>query len=259
MKVISFNANGIRAATRKGFWDWFNEQDADFLCIQETKAQFWQLESDSIYFPLGYHHGFCDAKKKGYSGVAIYAKQKPQRIIHGLGIDWADDEGRYIQFDYDRLSIASLYLPSGSSGDARQAYKMDFLEKYRMILAEQIKQGRDMIICGDINIVHKEIDIKNWRQNQQTSGVLPEERAWLDHIFYELGWVDGFRQINQQPSQYTWWSNRGQARANNVGWRIDYQIISPGIKECVIGENIYKDHWFSDHAPLTLVYDYTLT
>ena len=254
MKVITFNANGIRAATRKGFFDWFKQQDADFLCIQETKAQFEQLKGDSIYFPEGYHYAYTDATKKGYSGVAIYAKRKPIRIIHTLGIDWADDEGRYIQFDHDDLSIASIYIPSGSSGDERQAYKMDFLEKYKTILSEQFHNNKRFIICGDVNIVHKEIDIKNWKQNQKTSGVLPEERAWLDHIFEDIGWVDAFRVINQKPEQYTWWSNRGQARAKNVGWRIDYQWVTPPLKEKIIADTIYTDAWFSDHAPLSITY-----
>ncbi|WP_395946334.1 exodeoxyribonuclease III [Caedibacter taeniospiralis] len=254
MKVISFNANGIRSATRKGFFEWFAKQDADFLCLQETKAQFEQLKDDSVYFPPGYHCAYTDAQKKGYSGVAIYAKQRPQNIIHTLGIDWADNEGRYIQFDYDDFSIASIYIPSGSSGDERQSYKMDFLDKYTSTLARQMQSKKPFIICGDINIVHKEIDIKNWKQNQQTSGVLPEERAWLDHIFDDIGWVDAFRIVNQKPEQYTWWSNRGQARAKNIGWRIDYQLISPAFKDRVITESIYTNEWFSDHAPLSITY-----
>ncbi len=259
MKVITFNANGIRSAAKKGFYDWFNTQNADFLCIQETKAQFEQIESDAIFFPKGYHFCFCDATKKGYSGVAIYAKIKPKKIIKELGIDWADAEGRYIQFDYDKFSIASIYIPSGSSGDERQKYKMNFLDKYRLILANQIQQQKDFIICGDINIVHKEIDIKNWKQNQKTSGVLPEERTWLDHIFYKLKWVDAFREINDQPLHYTWWSNRGQARAKNIGWRIDYQIVSPKLKKVLLAESIFKDHCFSDHAPLSITYNYKIT
>lgn len=259
IKVTSFNANGIRAATRKGFWDWFKTQDIDFLCIQETKAQFHQLEGDSQYFPEGYHYDFKDAVKKGYSGTAIYAKKKPLKVVKELGLDWADNEGRYIQFDYEKFSIASLYLPSGSSGDARQEYKMQFLEKYKEILKEQVKSSRDFIVCGDFNIVHKEIDIKNWKSNYgKTSGVLPEEQAWLDHIFDDLGWVDTFRVINHEPLQYTWWSNRGQARANNVGWRIDYHISTPALKDKVVPESdyVYKENWFSDHAPLTISYDY---
>ena len=258
MKVITFNANGIRSAAKKGFYNWFNSQNADFLCLQETKVQFEQIASDASFFPANYHSCFCDAQKKGYSGVAIYAKTKPRKIIKELGIDWADAEGRYVQFDYDKFSIASIYIPSGSSGNERQKYKIDFLEKYKLILAKQIQQQRDFIICGDVNIVHKEIDIKNWKQNQKTSGVLPEERAWLDHIFYDLEWIDAFREINSQPLQYTWWSNRGQARAKNVGWRIDYQITSPTLQNTVLAENIYKDAWFSDHAPLAITYNYQI-
>ena len=179
-------------------------------------------------------------------------------LIQGIGIDSIDNEGRYIQFDYRDLSVASLYVPSGTSGNIRQAYKMNFLDEYCTILENQIKQGRDIIICGDINIVHKKIDIKNWFQNQKTSGVLPEERAWLDYIFYKIGWVDGFRQTNQKPLQYTWWSSRGRSRANNVGWRIDYQIISPSMKKYLVASEIYKNRWFSDHAPLILIYNYLI-
>lgn len=259
IKVTTFNANGIRAAARKGFWEWFDKKDVDFLCIQETKAQFHQLENDSTFFPEGYFYDYKDAEKKGYSGVAIYAKKKPIRVIKEIGLDWADAEGRYIQFDYDKFSIASLYLPSGSSGDVRQEFKMQFLEKYKDILKEQAAQGRDFIVCGDFNIVHKEIDIKNWKSNYgKTSGVLPEEQAWLDHIFDDIGWVDAFRVINHEPNNYTWWSNRGQARAKNVGWRIDYHITTSGLKDKVVkgSECIYTENWFSDHAPLTMSYKY---
>jgi len=259
IKVMTFNANGIRAATRKGFWDWFASQEIDFLCIQETKAQFYQLEKDAIYFPQGYHYYYKDAIKKGYSGVAIYAKKKPLNIKTNLDIDFADNEGRYIQCDYKNFSIASIYFPSGSSGEERHNFKMRFLEEYQEVLKDQINQNRDFIICGDVNIVHREIDIKNWKPNyKKTSGVLPKERAWLDYIFNELGWVDSFRVINQESNNYTWWSNRGQARANNVGWRIDYQIISKKLKNKVVpnSDSIYREKWYSDHAPLTIAYDY---
>lgn len=257
MRVITFNANGIRAAARKGFFEWFEKQDADFLCIQETKAQYDQL-SDPIYHPEGYHHYFFDAEKKGYSGVAIYSKKKPKKIITGLDIHWADTEGRYIQLDFEAFSIASIYLPSGSSGDERQAVKMAFLKQYEKILESQIKAHQHMIICGDINIVHKEIDIKNFKSNQKTSGCLPEERQWLDYVFDDIGWVDAFRVINHNKDQYTWWSNRGRARENNVGWRIDYQWISPSLKSTILNADVYKTQWFSDHAPLTIDYDLIL-
>ena len=261
IKVTSFNANGIRAAQRKGFFDWFVNQDIDFLCIQETKAQYNQIENRSEFFPVGYYYDFVDAQKKGYSGVAIYARYKPKNIIKKIGINWADNEGRYIQFDYDKFSIASLYLPSGSSGEVRQQYKMDFLEKFAPILKNKADRNIPMIICGDFNIVHKEIDIRNWKNNyKKTSGVLPEEQLWLDHVFDEIGWCDTFRVVNKEPNYYTWWSNRGQARANNVGWRIDYQISTSDLRDKVIknSDSIYRDNWYSDHAPLTLSYDYDI-
>ena len=258
MKVITFNANGIRSAAKKGFYKWFINQDADFLCLQETKVQFKQIQHNSDFFPKNYYFCFCDAKRKGYSGVAIYARQSPKKIIRELGISRADAEGRYIQFNYDRFSIASIYIPSGSSNRERQKYKMEFLEKYKVILSDQIKQRRDFIICGDINIIHKEIDIKNWKQNQQSPGVLPKERAWLDYIFYDLEWIDAFREIDGRSLQYTWWSNRGQARARNIGWRIDYQIASPTFKKAISAGNIYKGDRFSDHAPLSITYNYKL-
>lgn len=254
MKVISFNANGIRSAARKGFFDWFKYQDPDFLCIQETRVNCKQIASNRLFFPKGYHYSYTNSNKLGYSGVAIYSKRKPNNIIHKLGIDWADEEGRYIQFDYNNLSIASIYFPSGSSSELRQLRKMDFLDKYKTILKQQISQNKPFIICGDFNIIHKEIDIKNWKSNQKNSGVLPEERAWLDYIFNNIGWIDAFRVINKYPENYTWWSNRGKARERNVGWRIDYQCISPNLKHKVSTEEIYTDEKFSDHAPLIITY-----
>ncbi|MDF1760953.1 MAG: exodeoxyribonuclease III [Coxiellaceae bacterium] len=254
MKVISANVNGIRAAGRKGFFDWLDNQKADFVCLQETKAQMQHL-LDDLYRPQGYHCYFHDAEKKGYSGVGIYCRNEPDRVTYGLGWDAVDTEGRYVQVDYKGLSVVSIYLPSGSSGDIRQDVKYDFMDRYLDVLKKQRRQKREFIICGDWNIVHKEIDIKNWKSNQKNSGCLPEEREWLDEVFDKVGFVDAFRQVNQQPHQYTWWSNRGQARANNVGWRIDYQVISPGLKDRVKTAEVYKDSWFSDHAPLIMTYD----
>ena len=254
MRVISFNMNGIRSAAKKGFFDWLTEQNADVICLQEIKAQEEQL-SDSIFMPEGYHRYIFAAQKKGYSGVAIYTKQQPDNVLYGLGWELADYEGRFIQVDFPKLSIASLYLPSGSSGEERQEQKFIFLDKFTKDLQLFKKHDREFIICGDFNIVHKEIDIKNWQSNQKNSGCLPEERAWLDKLFGELAWVDAFRQLNQDPYQYTWWSNRANARANNVGWRIDYQVISPGLTDKLLNTSIYKDTWFSDHAPLIVDYD----
>ncbi|MEI6269932.1 MAG: exodeoxyribonuclease III [Methylococcaceae bacterium] len=254
MRVITLNANGIRAAERKGFFTWMQQQDADVICLQETKAQIHQLNSDP-FCPKEYHCFYHDAEKKGYSGVAIFCKKQPDKIISGIGWSDADAEGRFIEVQLGNLSIISLYLPSGSSGEARQAFKFSFMERFMPYLQACTQNDRDYIICGDWNIAHKEIDLKNWRGNRKNSGFLPEERAWLDQLFERGDWLDAFRIINPEAEQYTWWSNRGQAWAKNVGWRIDYQIISAALKDKVIATSIYKDERFSDHAPLIMDYD----
>lgn len=254
MKVISFNANGIRAAAKKGFYEWLAEQNADFVCIQETKAQTHQLIDNELFFPNDFHCEYYDAEKKGYSGVAIYAKHQPQQIIKGLGFNDCDNEGRYIQFDYPDYSVVSIYLPSGTSGDERQQVKYAFLDKFAEHLQNLNVKQKDFIICGDYNIAHKQIDIKNWRSNQKNSGFLPEERAWMDKLFGPMGFCDAFRVVNQEPDQYTWWSNRANAWANNVGWRIDYQVITPGLVEKVDTVEVYRETKFSDHAPLIITY-----
>lgn len=252
-RVITLNLNGIRSAAKKGFFEWLALQNADVICLQETKAQEHQL--GEIIHPQGYEAYFFDAHKKGYSGVAIYTRHKPKNVITGLGWSHADTEGRYLQIDFDHLSIASLYMPSGTSGEERQNVKYDFLAQYEKILQQNLVCGREFIICGDWNIAHKEIDLKNWRGNKKNSGFLPEERAWLDKIFNEFNFIDAFRVVNQEPDQYTWWSNRGQAWAKNVGWRIDYQIITPGLKDKIKRVEIYKEQRFSDHAPLIMDYE----
>ncbi len=257
MRVISLNINGIRAGARKGFFEWLATQDADIVCLQETKAQEHQL-SDGIFRPEGYHAYYFDARKPGYSGVAIFTRPKPRRVIRGLGWPDMDAEGRYIQADFKGLSIASLYLPSGSSSEQRQAVKFDFLERLAPVLKSFRRKRREFILCGDWNIAHKKIDIKNWRGNQKNSGFLPEERAWMDELFGSLGYVDAFRVLNPAPDQYTWWSNRGQAWAKNVGWRIDYQVITPGLRDKVRAVSIYKKQRFSDHAPLIVEFDVTI-
>ena len=259
MKIITANVNGIRSAAKKGFFDWLAKQDADVVCLQEIKAQNHQLE-DECFHPKGYHTYYFEAQKKGYSGVGLICKQKPDNVILGLGEGWddMDAEGRYIQADFGKLSVASLYLPSGSSGDERQQIKFSFMERFYDRLKAMRRKRRDYILCGDWNIVHKEIDIKNWKRNQKNSGCLPEERAWLDELFDTLGYVDAFRIVNHEPHQYTWWSNRGQAWANNVGWRIDYHVVSQKLKARVKSTSIYKTERFSDHAPLTIEYDLSL-
>lgn len=257
MRVISANVNGIRAAERKGFYDWMKKQRADVICIQETKAQEHQLD-ESIYYPKGYHCYYFDAEKKGYSGVAIYSKKEPNNISTGLGWDHVDQEGRWIEAEFDGVSIASLYLPSGSSSDERHQNKLKFMDSFYKDMQAMRRKRREFIICGDWNTVHKEIDIKNFKSNRKNSGCTDEERAWMDRVLNEGGWVDAFRVVDQRPEQYTWWSNRGNARANNVGWRIDYQLITPGLKETVKKASVYTETWFSDHAPLTIDYDYEL-
>ena len=257
MRVISINVNGIRAAHRKNFFIWLQKQDADIVCVQETKAQVKQL-TEEIIKPKGYYSYFNDALKKGYSGVAIYSRIEPDKIIDKIGWREADDEGRYLQANFGKLSIVSLYLPSGSSSEERQIIKFDFLDRFISILKKMRRQKREYIICGDWNIAHKKIDIKNWKGNQKNSGFLPEERSWMDNLFNKLGMVDSFRVVNQEAEQYTWWSNRGQSWAKNVGWRIDYQIVTPGLKDKIKTVSIYKDERFSDHAPLIIDYDLKL-
>ncbi len=257
MQIITLNLNGVRAAARKGVFEWLSTQPADIVCVQELKAQIPDLV-DEIRSPDGFHGYFHCAEKKGYSGVGIYSRQKPDQVIEGIGIAEIDHEGRYIRADYGKLSIVSLYLPSGSSGDHRQSSKEFFLKKFYPLLEEMVTSNREFLICGDWNIAHNEIDLKNWRANQKNSGFLPEERAWLTDIFDKVGFVDVFRRINPEPHQYTWWSNRGQAWANNVGWRIDYHIATPGIASKATTTSIYKEQRFSDHSPLIIEYDYNL-
>ncbi|MEZ5453191.1 MAG: exodeoxyribonuclease III [Thiothrix sp.] len=259
MRIISANTNGIRSAAKKGFFEWVKQQDADVVCIQETKAQVHQLEEDrETFFPAGYHCYYHDAEKKGYSGVALYCRSEPDAVITGMGNPEFDVEGRYIEARFGNLSVVSLYLPSGSSSEERQQAKYRCMEFFLPIMQEMKASGRDYIICGDWNIAHKNIDLKNWKSNQKNSGFLPEERAWLDKLFDEVEFVDGFREVNQEADQYTWWSNRGQAWAKNVGWRIDYHILTPSMRGKAKAAWIYKDERFSDHAPLILDYDYVM-
>jgi exodeoxyribonuclease-3 len=257
MRIITINVNGIRSAAGKGFFQWMVRQQADVVCLQETKAQLQQLE-DQVFQPRGWRAYFHDAEKKGYSGVAIYTRRRPDKVITGLGWPDMDAEGRFIEARYGALSVISLYLPSGSSGAERQAIKFSFLDRFMPYLRRLRLKRREYILCGDWNIAHRPIDLKNWRGNQKNSGFLPEERAWMDELFGDTGYVDAFRVVNQEPDQYTWWSNRGQAWAKNVGWRIDYQVVSPGLAGLVRGARIYKAKRFSDHAPLIMDYDYLL-
>ena len=309
MRIITLNLNGIRSAYNKGLLEWFAKQNADILCVQELKAQAADMTPDMLA-PLGYHGYFHYAEKKGYSGVGIYSKRKPEAVIVGLGIPEFDAEGRYIEAQFGNLSVVSLYLPSGSSGEERQAVKFKFMEAFmphlrQMLLNPQAsdggesrllpqaagsaitsdlasvvgspsrmassstsnvsqphpvalnRSGRDVIVCGDWNIAHTEKDLKNWRGNKKNSGFLPEERAWLTELFNEVGFVDVFRKLHPELEAYTWWSNRGQAWAKDVGWRLDYQIATQDMAGKAVTTGIYKDQRFSDHAPLMVDYDYS--
>jgi len=257
LRIITLNLNGIRSAATKGFFSWLAKSRGDIVCVQEVKAQANDMSSQMLN-PQSYNGFFHYAEKKGYSGVGMYCKTKPDKVITGLGVADIDAEGRYLRCDFGNLSVVSVYLPSGSSSQERQAVKFSFMRRFFPHLQEIAKSGREFVLCGDWNIAHKEIDLKNWRGNQKNSGFLPEERAWLTRVFDELSLVDVFRRLNKQPEQYTWWSNRGRAWAKNVGWRIDYHIATPGIAGKAKRASIYKSKRFSDHAPLTIDYDHRL-
>jgi exodeoxyribonuclease-3 len=253
MRIITFNANGLRAAARKGFFAWFSRQKADVLCVQELKARPEQLE-DSAFRARGFHRYLACAEKPGYSGVAIYTRKKPLDVVTRLDGGEFDAEGRYVEAVFDDCAVASVYFPSGSSGDTRQEAKFRFLTLFEAHMRALLEQRRPYVICGDVNIAHKKIDIRNWRSNQKHSGFTPEERAWMDHVVDRIGYVDAFREVNKEPDQYTWWSNRGRAWEKNVGWRIDYQLVSPRLASAVERASIYKRKRYSDHSPLIVDY-----
>ncbi|MEO7761065.1 MAG: exodeoxyribonuclease III [Casimicrobiaceae bacterium] len=257
MRVISLNLNGIRAAEKKGLSKWLARKAGawDVLCVQELKAGHDDIP-EKLRGPLGAFGHFHPAVRKGYSGVGLYSKRQPDRVRMGFGHDEFDGEGRYLQADFGKLSIISLYQPSGSAGPHRQAAKFRFLEAFLPHLQKLRRARREVLLCGDWNIAHQNIDLKNWRSNQKNSGFLPEERAWLTHAFDKLGYVDVFRRVDPRPEQYTWWSSRGESWAKNVGWRIDYHIATPKLAATARATSIYKAQRFSDHAPLIIDYDY---
>jgi exodeoxyribonuclease-3 len=254
LRVLTLNVNGIRSAAKKGLFPWLASQKADVICLQEVKAQAADLEGGPFQIK-GFERHLHSAEKKGYAGVALYTRSKPQNVVMGFGVKEFDAEGRFLEANYGKLSVISLYLPSGSSGPHRQASKFRFLDKFFPHLKKLKNSGREIILCGDWNIAHREIDLRNWRSNRKNSGFLPEERDWLTKLFDEVGFVDVFRRLNTKPDQYTWWSNRGQAWAKNVGWRIDYHIATPGVAATAQREAIYLKKRFSDHAPLIIDYD----
>ena len=258
MRVITLNANGIRSAVRRGFFEWAQTQEPDVISLQETRAQEHQLAPEAVALP-GFTAYFVDSRRRGYSGVALYCRKEPLSIRRTLGSDEMDSEGRFVQADFGTVTVASLYVPSGITGPARQAFKTNFLERLLVVLAQLRHSGGNHIVCGDFNIAHKTIDTYSPARNGHVSGFLPEERAWMDALVERLGWVDAFRLVNRQPKQYTWWSNWPAAWERNLGWRIDYQLITPGLAASVTGASIYKGTRFSDHAPLTIDYDIETT
>jgi exodeoxyribonuclease-3 len=254
-RLVNANLNGIRSAAAKGFFDWLPGQGADVVCVQEFKAQPGDL-TEALRRPAGYHGLFHHAERKGYSDVGLYCRREPDRVLRGIGVPDIDAEGRFLRADFGDLSVVSLYVPSGESSEERLAIKFAFLERFIPTLHALAQSGRHVVLCGDWNIAHRPIDLKNWRSNQKNSGFLPEERAWLDGVVDILGFVDALRLVDDRPEQYTWWSNRGQAWAKNVGWRLDYQMATAEFAKCARRVDIYKARRFSDHAPLTIDYDF---
>ena len=251
IRIISINVNGIRSAEKKGLFRWLRYQRANIICMQEVRANRAQIESENFYIK-GFQRFLVEAEKPGYSGVAIYTKQEPIRTINKIGDKEFDAEGRYIELEFQKFSVASVYFPSGSSGEARQEAKYRFLDIFdKNLITKRIKP---VIFCGDFNIAHTKQDIKNWRGNQKNSGFLPEERLWFEGLL-DKGFIDSFRHLNKHDEEYTWWSNRGRARENNVGWRIDYQVASNFFNRKVKKVKIYREEFFSDHAPLIIDYE----
>jgi len=260
LRLVTLNLNGIRSAANKGLAAFAERVAADCMGVQEVKAQAGDVAGRFEQL-AGMRGHFHFAQKKGYSGVGLYTRHEPSDFKQGIGAAEFDAEGRYVELRYDtpqrKLSLISCYFPSGSSGEERQQAKFRFLALMAPHL-RALKRRREFILMGDVNIAHKEIDLKNWKGNQKNSGFLPEERAWMSHALDKIGLVDVFRTLNPHPDQYTWWSNRGQARAKNVGWRLDYHLATPGIAAKALREHIYRQERFSDHAPVVIDYDVTL-
>lgn len=263
LKIATLNLNGIRSAFAKGFPDWLANGRLDILCVQELKAQ--EADLDERFTVIDGMRGFFHcAERKGYSGVGLYARKPPARVSMGIGLPEFDAEGRFLRADWPSLSVISLYVPSGSASEERQAAKFRFMEQFYPVLGELWReaheQDREMVICADWNIAPTEKDLKNWRSNQKNSGFLPEERAWIRAVTQDIGWIDVYRRLypEAEGEGYTWWSNRGQAWAKNVGWRIDYQLATPRLAKAARRAYVYKEQRFSDHAPLIVEYDWVL-
>lgn len=251
MRIISYNLNGIRAAMKKGLIDWLKQDPADIICIQETKAAKDNVDHKQ-FTDLGYHDYWYSAQKKGYSGVAVFTKIKPDNVVYGTGHTMSDEEGRVIQLDFGKIRLINAYFPSGTSGDIRQTYKYQWLDEFFDYLQSLRKKYPNLVLCGDYNIAHKEIDIHDPKGNKNSSGFLPEERQWMDK-FLENGWVDSFREIHKEPHRYSWWSQRfPSVRLQNKGWRIDYINVTQPLQKKIVDAEIYPDVKHSDHCPIYL-------
>ena len=249
-KISSYNVNGIRAALRKGLMQWLGESKPDIFCIQETKAQPEQLDY-SKFHDLGYSCYIHSAVKKGYSGVAVLTKEQPKNVVYGMGIEKYDNEGRVIRADYEDFTLINAYFPSGTTGGVRQEVKMQFLDDMYSYIQELSKTQPNIILSGDFNICHKPIDINHPERHHKTSGFLPEEREWMTQ-FLNLGFIDSFRYFDSSPGKYTWWSYRARAREKNLGWRIDYHIVSNTMENTLENAAIHDDAYHSDHCPISV-------
>jgi exodeoxyribonuclease-3 len=248
VRILSWNVNGIRAAYKKGFIDWFTKENPDILCVQETKAMKQQL-SDELLNVNGYTSYFSSAERKGYSGTATFTKPNPVKVLNGIGIEKFDSEGRFLVTEFDEFVLFNIYFPNGKAKPERLQYKMDFYEDFLKHLKKLLKQDKKIVICGDVNTAHKEIDLARPKPNEKISGFLPEERAWIDKLL-ETGFIDTLRVFNQKPEQYTWWDMMTRARDRNVGWRIDYFFISDNLKDNLKNAFILPDVMGSDHCPV---------
>ena len=254
MRVITFNTQGIEQAADNGFFDWMIQQDADVVCLQNLRAKEYQLDGDR-YHPEGYHAYFFDAFEDGFSGVAIYTRHLPKAIMTGLGFEQYDFNGRFIQADFDKVSVSSMTIPSGLRSDEAQAANMEYLQLFMGHLKKTLRKRREFIFAGTFNIAHRPIDLSNWYVNQRVSGFLAEERAWIEEVLDEMGYVDAFREINKAERQYTWWPDYNRAWTLNEGARLDYQLTTANLRKTVKGARIYREQRFSEHAPLTIDYD----
>ncbi len=254
MRVITFNTQGIEQAADNGFFDWMSQQDADVVCLQNLKAKEYQLDGDR-YHPEGYHAYFFDAFEDGFSGVALYTRHLPKAIMTGLGFEQCDFNGRFIQADFDKVSVSSMTIPSGLRSDEAQAAKMEYLELFMGHLKKTLRKRREFIFAGTFNIAHRPIDLSNWYVNQRVSGFLAEEREWIEEVLGEMGYVDAFREVNKAERQYTWWPDYNRAWTLNEGARLDYQLTTANLRKNVKSARIYRDQRFSEHAPLTIDYD----